>query len=235
MPPAWRWPARCTGCADFLGHKEAVHRQEGLLSLDVRFCWVDVWAVERLLGHAEAPLGQQDNVRKAADLYRGSFLGGRESDLPQATALADRLRRQLLRQIVQIGRQCEQADDRQEAADWYEEGLRVDPCAEDLCRSLMTAYHRLGRSAAVSDVYRRCRRRPCPSRRGPCGGNTGAVRGPPAHLVSRLRSSVPTPPALSAPGGVAPPRNIPDIPASARLARNAIARRNRHRTSETRH
>ena len=45
---------------------------------------------------------------------------------------------------------------RQEAVDWYEEALRVDPCAEDVCRSLMTAYHRLGRSADVVAAYRRC-------------------------------------------------------------------------------
>ena len=40
-------------------------------------------------------------------------------------------------------------------------------------------------------------------------------------LVSCPRSSSPISPALGVPGGVAPPRNIPDIPASARLARNA--------------
>jgi DNA-binding SARP family transcriptional activator len=45
----------------------------------------------------------------------------------------------------------------QEAVDWYEEGLRVDPCAEDVCRSLMTAYDRLERSAEVVATYQRCR------------------------------------------------------------------------------
>jgi hypothetical protein len=39
--------------------------------------------------------------------------------------------------------------------------------------------------------------------------------------VSRPRSPVTISPALDVPGGVAPPRNIPDIPASARLARDA--------------
>src|SRR6185369_10159024 len=40
-------------------------------------------------------------------------------------------------------------------------------------------------------------------------------------LVSCLRSSPTISPALDAPGRVAPPRNIPDMPASARLARDA--------------
>jgi len=35
--------------------------------------------------------------------------------------------------------------------------LRVDPCAEDVSRALMQAYHRLGRPSAVVDVYGRCR------------------------------------------------------------------------------
>jgi DNA-binding SARP family transcriptional activator len=64
--------------------------------------------------------------------YRGAFLAG-----------------------ARLARQCEPTDG-QKAADWYEEGLRVDPCAEELSRGLMIAYHRLGRKAAVADVYERC-------------------------------------------------------------------------------
>ena len=139
-----------------LGREQAVVRQEGQLSLDGRRCWVDVWAVERLLGRAETAANPQELTRKAAGLYRGGFLDEREVELPQATALAESLRRRLLRQLVRVGRQCEQAN-RQEAVDWYEEALRVDACAEDVCRSLMTAYHRLERSADVAAAYRRCR------------------------------------------------------------------------------
>jgi LuxR family transcriptional regulator, maltose regulon positive regulatory protein len=139
-----------------LGHEGALVRQEGLLSLDARLCWVDVWAVDHLLTRADTGAAHEVAVRKAVDLYRGAFLDGGESELPQATALGDGLRRRLARQIARIARQHEAADGAG-AADWYEEGLRVDPCAEDMCRSLMTVYHRLGRRAAVVDVYRRCR------------------------------------------------------------------------------
>ena len=139
-----------------LGREHAVIRQEGQLSLDIRLCWVDVWAVARLLGLAEAAALPETLTRKAAGLYRGAFLDEREVELPQATALADSIRRRLLRQLVRVGRQCEQAN-RPEAVDWYEEALRVDPCAEDVCRSLMTAYRRLERSADVAAAYRRCR------------------------------------------------------------------------------
>jgi LuxR family transcriptional regulator, maltose regulon positive regulatory protein len=134
----------------------AVVRQGGQLSLDGRFCWVDVWAAERLLGRAEAAADGKEDLRKAVGLFRRVFIGGRDVELSERAEVPKSLGRRLLRQIVRTGRQCERSD-LLEASDWYEEGLRVDPCAEDLCRSLMTAYHRLGRPAAVEEVYRRCR------------------------------------------------------------------------------
>jgi len=139
-----------------LGHERAVLRQDGLLSLDARMCWVDVWAIEHLLARRDAGSLRDDDVRKAVGLYRGVFLAGEEGEIPQATALADGLRRRLLRQINQLARQHE-ATDGARAAEWYEEALRIDPCAEDTCRLLMRAYHQLGRRAAVADVYGRCR------------------------------------------------------------------------------
>src|SRR5262249_26300051 len=131
-------------------------RQEGLLSLDARLCWVDAWAIEHLLAQRDGAPVRDEDARKAVDLYRGPFLAGDQDALPQAAALADGLRRRLLRPITRLARQHE-AGDPIRAVEWYEEGLRVDPCAEDLSRFLMQAYHRLGRRAAVIDVHRRCR------------------------------------------------------------------------------
>jgi LuxR family transcriptional regulator, maltose regulon positive regulatory protein len=112
--------------------------------------------VERLLGRAETASNYTELIRKAAGLYRGAFLDEREVELPQATAMVESLRRRLLRQLVRVGRQCEQANPK-EAVDWYEDALRVDPCPEDGCRSLMTAYDRLERSAEAMATYQRCR------------------------------------------------------------------------------
>jgi DNA-binding SARP family transcriptional activator len=138
-----------------LGRERAVVRQDGQLSLDARLCWVDVWAVERLLGRAETAADPQDLVRRAAGLYRGDFLEAQELDLSPAAELADGLRRRLFRQLVRLGRQCEPADP-QAAADWYEHALRVDPGAEDVYRSLMSVHHRLGRPAEAEKLSRRC-------------------------------------------------------------------------------
>ena len=48
-------------------------------------------------------------TRKAASLYRGAFLEQREAELPPATALAQSLRRRLLRQLVVLRRAWDQA------------------------------------------------------------------------------------------------------------------------------
>jgi hypothetical protein len=65
-----------------LGREQAVLRQEGQLSVDGRLCWVDVWAVERLLGRAETASNYTELIRKAAVLYPGAFLDEREVELP---------------------------------------------------------------------------------------------------------------------------------------------------------
>jgi LuxR family transcriptional regulator, maltose regulon positive regulatory protein len=149
-----------------LGHEEAIIRKDNEVSLDNRYSWVDVWAVERWLGRVESAARDaidegawSDTVRvveRAVELYKGPFLGG-NGDIPWAGSLNDRLRRRLLRQLVQVGQYWEQAEDLQQAANLYEEGLRVDPCAEDVCRRLMTVYYSLGRPGEILATYRQCR------------------------------------------------------------------------------
>ena len=138
------------------------------MSVDPRHCWVDAWAVERLLGRAEARAPRRPGAdgaweqaigatERAVELYQGPFLGG-ETDTPGATALDDRLRRRLLRQIMQVGLHLEATGEWQKATDWYATAVRVDPCAEDASRRLMIACHRLGRAAEVEAAYRHCRK-----------------------------------------------------------------------------
>ena len=46
-------------------------------------------------------------IHRAAKLYRGSFLGS-DDDIPWATALTDRIRRRLLRQLLWVGQNWEE-------------------------------------------------------------------------------------------------------------------------------
>ena len=95
-------------------------------------------------------------IQKAVELYKGPFLGG-DADVPWAIPLNDRLRRRLLRQLVRVGHHWEEREDLHQAISVYEEGLRIDPCAEDVCRRLMTTYHAVGRPSEILAAYQHCR------------------------------------------------------------------------------
>lgn len=147
-----------------LGHEGAIVRQPGEVSLDNRYCWVDLWAVERMLARAETqvangPAGVREAnaaLVRAMNLYQGAFLQ-QDADFTGATAVAHRLRRRLLQQWLSVAKQWAAAHDWQEAANAYEQALRVDPCAEDACCELMGAFHRLGRRSDVVAAYLQCR------------------------------------------------------------------------------
>jgi DNA-binding SARP family transcriptional activator len=145
-----------------LGHEQAIVRQDNEISLDERYCWTDVWAVERLLTRAEQssrangfePINEQSIqlIQKAVALYKGLFLGN-DPDAQIGQTTNDRLRRRLLRQLTALAQYWERKADLAQAVNSYEEALRIDPCAEDICRRLMTAYHKLGRPAESLSVY----------------------------------------------------------------------------------
>jgi DNA-binding SARP family transcriptional activator len=149
-----------------LRHEHAVMRGGGEIRLDPSLCWVDVWALERLLDRAEAASASPDGERawadavrwteRAAALHRGPLLGTAD-DAAWSGALADRVRRRLLRQLLAVARHAQDSLEWQAAADLLEKALRVDPCAEPAYRQLMTAYRRLGRPAEVRAIYARCR------------------------------------------------------------------------------
>jgi LuxR family transcriptional regulator, maltose regulon positive regulatory protein len=136
-----------------LGHEEAIIRKDNDVSLDDRYCWIDAWVIDSYRTWAETIRVAQ----RAAELYQGPFLGG-DGEAPLAAALGDRIRRQLLRQLLWVGQSWEEKENLHEAARVYEEAVRVDPCAEDVCRSLMNVYRHLGRPADVVATYDHCRK-----------------------------------------------------------------------------
>src|SRR5262249_50930438 len=107
-----------------LGYDGAVVRRDGHLGLDASRCWVDVWAVDALLGAVEAARsgaatarnGTHAELRRAAALYRGPFLDG-HANAPWASELDDRLRRRLVRLLTDAARSDEEALEWENAVD----------------------------------------------------------------------------------------------------------------------
>jgi two-component SAPR family response regulator len=146
-----------------LGYQEAVQLTEGRLTLDPRYCWVDVWGFERMLGQADVQWGEGDTdgavnlTTRAVDMYKGPFLGG-ETEHHWMIPARERLRSKLLRNVARLGKHWQQSGQWESALEYYKKGLEVDNLAEEFYQCLMTCYQSLGRKADAIATYRTCQK-----------------------------------------------------------------------------
>jgi LuxR family transcriptional regulator, maltose regulon positive regulatory protein len=146
-----------------IGNEKAIQLREGRLTLDERFCWVDVWAFERILGQADVRWKGKSKenavrlVETAMDLYKGPFLF-REIEQPWAAAMSERLRSKFLRSVGRLAQYGQEAGQWEKVLDCYQKGLEVDNLAEEFYQGLMICHQHLGRRAEALSVYSRCRR-----------------------------------------------------------------------------
>ena len=146
-----------------IGCEKALQFKEGRLTLDRRYCWMDVWALENIWRQAETQRqeGRIDYslqlTEKAIGMYRGSFLGG-ETEQPWMVSLRERLRTKFLSCVNKLGQHWEQTGQREKALECYQRGLDADDLAEEFYQNLMTCYQRLDREAEARAVYHRCRK-----------------------------------------------------------------------------
>lgn len=145
----------------FFGCDDAFELKQKQLSLDARYCWVDVWAFERLTSEAAAePTKPHKNeaakLERGLSLYKGPFLGdGLE---PWALSARERLHNKFLRLSARLGEWWEQLGEWQRAIAWYRRVLDADPLAEDFYFRLMRSYQQTGNDADALSVYEQCRR-----------------------------------------------------------------------------
>lgn len=149
-----------------IGNDNAVLLNQGLVTLDSRYSWVDVFALECFFARAEETFKRKptnDTVKSAIqltdsilNLYRGHFLE-RETEKPWTISLRERLRAKFLDFIVRSGRFLENAGQIEQAIEYLEKGLDRDSTYEEIYQQLMSCYHKLNRTAAAREAYRRCR------------------------------------------------------------------------------
>jgi LuxR family maltose regulon positive regulatory protein len=86
-----------------LGSENAVRLSGGRVTLNDRFCWVDIWAFEHVIGKADRALEDNDKekaerlLEKASAMYRGPFLA--DDDEPFAEPVRRRLERKLIKYL----------------------------------------------------------------------------------------------------------------------------------------
>lgn len=135
------------------------------LSLNDDLAWVDAWAFERLVNHAERLLVRTDDpviLRQLArveerllTLYQGGFLN-REATNTWSLTLRERLRSKLLRHILDAGLVWERTGEWERAVRFYRKGLEIDPLIEELYQRLILCFKATGRRGDAMAVYRRC-------------------------------------------------------------------------------
>ena len=130
--------------------------QDGRVSLNPHYCWLDTWALETHIAAIErAPVIAGASVPVLA-LYRGAFLE-HESDSAWVLPTRERQRSRFLRFLDHEARRLGTAGLREEAITLYLQGLEIDPLIESFYRGLMTTYGELGRKAEALASFERCR------------------------------------------------------------------------------
>ncbi len=145
-----------------LGNDELIQIHEGRLTLNPRYCWVDVWAFERLLTQADHAVREgrwEASVRplqKALDLYRG-MLFVEDSDAPWTISARERLRSLFIRHVGALAGNLRELGRHDEAVALYQRGIDADPLAEEFYQGLMRCYRDTARRAEGLAIYRRLR------------------------------------------------------------------------------
>jgi DNA-binding SARP family transcriptional activator len=143
-----------------LGYPEAIVMTDGKITLDNRYCWVDTWAFERLLGQSDAckstdPLKKKELIEKAVALYHGNFLAG-EREEPWLISSSEHLKSKYFKGIWWLVNYLEEQGQWAQAADLCEKFLKVDACREDIYRNLMICHHKMQKKSEALLAYQRC-------------------------------------------------------------------------------
>jgi DNA-binding SARP family transcriptional activator len=149
-----------------LGDDRVLILRDGRVSLDARYCWVDVWSLDRQLGYIQRIRSGDTTGRDAYQLdqlmqrvfglYQDHFLA-KEDAVFWSVSLRERLRSKFIHNLLDLGRYWELHGLWDKAMQCYRKGLEVDDLIEVFYRRLMLcdlATHRISEGMAV---YRRCR------------------------------------------------------------------------------
>jgi two-component SAPR family response regulator len=132
----------------------------GVLNLNRKKCWTDVWAFRHLVSESEM-FHQPDKMRsrvtliarKAITHYRGFFLPS--EDEGWAVATREKLHGHYLSLIEGLAEQFADSKQWHEAIDLYEKGLEVEPATTRFYYQLMQCHSHLGHTASALHVRNR--------------------------------------------------------------------------------
>lgn len=148
-----------------LGDSRVLMLKEGKLSLDGRYCWVDVWSFERLLGQSHRLLMRDVTGKQVfsvgrltenlIDLYHDHFLA-KEDLTSWSVSMHERLRSKFIYHLLEVGRYMEKHGCWEQAKHCYRKGIDVDDLVEVFYQRLMVCCMATRCLSEGLSVYRHC-------------------------------------------------------------------------------
>ncbi len=140
-----------------LSTHDAVIVQNGLVTINPKFCWVDTWAFERLVSQVSSTEngtgeGKRQLLQKAIALYNGPFLLEIGS-VYWALAMRERLQKDFSWLIIRMAEKYIQRQDYQNGCRYLEKAIGFDPANEEICRLLLQCYAEAGMADKVRQAY----------------------------------------------------------------------------------
>lgn len=140
--------------------------EDGRLSLDARYIWVDNLAFLRIASRLQELLSvvkieTADEIGRLGEqffrLYQGDFLGADEKHFTYAP-MQEKLHLRFLNLAEALGHYWQQQGRADKSIQCYERALEVDPVAEEFYQSLMHSYYTVGRNSDAVILFQRCRK-----------------------------------------------------------------------------
>ena len=147
-----------------VGYEQIILVHDRKLSLNAQLCWVDIWALERLLGHSKLYLTQPTLdtgkvtglLQQLLSIYKDGFLT--DDDTPECIiGYRARLQRRFLSRLTLIGRFWEQHLEWEKAADLYRRMLEMHELQEQIYQRLILCYRNMERIPEAIATYEQCR------------------------------------------------------------------------------
>jgi DNA-binding SARP family transcriptional activator len=143
-----------------IGLDDALQLHNGCLSLNPRYCWVDVWAFEYLVNKGKVFSAENINnisaslIEKAVKIYSNGF-NLKLDEHPLEVLFYERLRNKFISCVIKLGSYWEQCGKFTKAIEHYKKGIEVEGLSEELYQKLMICLYRHGQSAEALCQYNR--------------------------------------------------------------------------------
>ncbi len=145
-----------------LGNNNVLTLQNGRVSLNNAYVWIDVWALEHALKRLDTAVAKEappQEINKACqalfDLYVGDFFAYEDQSSVVSNS-RDKLQQSVLRALIPAGCYLENKGEWQNATNIYQNGILIAPLTEKFYTRLMVCQLELGQNSDVILTYKRC-------------------------------------------------------------------------------